>query len=269
MKAVVANIMAPLSKEPFIGSELADEALFGYTLECLSPEKDGFVKVKTHYLYTGYAKSSDLAFPPSAEKWQRADKWTVWAPNLDIKKAPDVKAQTIAESPRGGLLEKIPGEGGFDGWIKVGLPSGACGYARSPFLRSQKASWSRDQEESIRKCLTDTAKMYLGTQYRWGGKTPSGIDCSGLTSISYLLNGIIIYRDAAIKDGFEMREISFEDKKPGDLLFFKAHVAMYLGESLFIHSTSYEGGEGVVINSLDPKSPIFRDLRVLKAGSVF
>ena len=75
-------------------------------------------------------------------------------------------------------------------------------------------------------CIRD--RSYLGAQYRWGGKTPLGIDCSGIVSMAYLLNGVTIYRAAAIKSGFALHEISLEAAKPGDLLFFPGHVAMYL-----------------------------------------
>lgn len=57
-----------------------------------------------------------------------------------------------------------------------------------------------------------------------------GIDCSGLVSMAYLLCGISIYRDARIVEGFPIREIDRGDMKPGDLLFFPGHVAMYLGD---------------------------------------
>ncbi|MFQ7003409.1 MAG: NlpC/P60 family protein [Ruthenibacterium lactatiformans] len=49
-----------------------------------------------------------------------------------------------------------------------------------------------------------------------------GIDCSGLVSMAFLLNGVMIYWDAAIKPGCALHEISFEAAKPGDLLFFPA-----------------------------------------------
>ena len=47
--------------------------------------------------------------------------------------------------------------------------------------------------------------------------------------MAYMLNGIIIYRDAKIIEGFPMHAIDISEMKPGDLIFFPGHVAMYIG----------------------------------------
>ena len=120
--------------------------------------------------------------------------------------------------------------------------------------------------------MTETALSYLGTHYRWGGKTPVGIDCSGLVSMSYLLNGVVIWRDAQIRESFPVHPIPRSCKKPGDLLFFPGHVAMYLGQERFIHSTARAGSDGVVLNSLDPAAPDYRedlDKGMTAVGSIF
>jgi cell wall-associated NlpC family hydrolase len=112
----------------------------------------------------------------------------------------------------------------------------------------------------------------MGTQYRWGGKSTLGIDCSGLCQMAYMLNGIIIYRDAKIMEGFPIHEIPFEEVKPCDLLFFPGHVAMYMGNGKYVHSTGKNGSDGVVINSFNPKDSDFREdlYQSLKAvGSIF
>ena len=54
------------------------------------------------------------------------------------------------------------------------------------------------------------------TEYRWGGKSGRGIDCSGLVSSAYMQCGVLIYRDASIVEGWPMHEVPFEEKKPGD-----------------------------------------------------
>ena len=99
-----------------------------------------------------------------------------------------------------------------------------------------------------------------------------GIDCSGLVFMAWRLNGVSLYRDAKIVEGYPVREIPRNALAPADLLFFPGHVALYLGEGRYLHSTARSGSCGVVVNSLDPADGSFRpDLaeRLTAVGSVF
>ena len=90
--------------------------------------------------------------------------------------------------------------------------------------------------------------------------------------MAYLLCGIRIYRDAAIKPGFPIHAIPPAAMQEGDLLYFPGHIALYLGGGLYIHSTGRAGDDGVTVNSLDADAPLYRaDLpaRLLAVGSYF
>ncbi len=218
-----------------------------------------------------------------AKAWEASDLRVVSGICADVTALPKVQGVRLASLLQGSLVKVLDWESETAGWARVQLADGCVGYMRNQFLAekkfSQAGAWLEElpqaeitDEERFRKAVADTARTYLGVQYRWGGKTAAGIDCSGLVSVSYMLNGILIYRDAKIMDGFPLKEIRREDRKPGDLLFFPGHVAMYLGEGLYIHSTGRIGSGGVVYNSLDPASPIYRqDLAdCMKAvGSLF
>ncbi|MFQ9395879.1 MAG: NlpC/P60 family protein [Lachnospiraceae bacterium] len=54
--------------------------------------------------------------------------------------------------------------------------------------------------------MVASAREFLGTQYRWGSKSSQGIDCSGLAFVSYLDNGLLIYRDASIEAGYPVKK---------------------------------------------------------------
>ena len=72
---------------------------------------------------------------------------------------------------------------------------------------------------------------FLGTQYRWGGRSVSGLDCSGLASLTYMLAGVNIFRDAKPAPGYPIRPLSMGERlRTGDLLYFPGHVAMYIGD---------------------------------------
>jgi hypothetical protein len=185
-----------------------------------------------------------------------------------------------------------------NGWVEVYLLDGKVGYVKEKFICSCVKSLIRDEykdfnmnmnskdrirlflnqrlgitEEEFRQNIVDTADEYLDVQYRWGGKTHFGIDCSGFCSMVYMLNGIIIYRDSKIKEGFPIHEISIDEMDIGDIMFFDGHVAIYTGDSEYLHATAKNGSDGVDLNSLDPEEDDYyrEDLAkgIKMVGSIF
>lgn len=273
MKYALVNCpIASLRKETAKESELTDEDLYGNWVEVLEEAAPGWHKIKTHYLYTGYVMDSELLFDEDKVMlWGKQKKMSVLRSFGDVLSGPRVQEYCILTLTRGAVISVL-GNADENGWIKVGLCDGREGYMKESSLGEYITEWSLDEEEELRRNIVATACGYLGTQYRWGGKTPLGIDCSGLCSISYMLNGVIIYRDADIVEGFPVHEIPKEDMKPCDLLFFPGHVAMYIGNERYIHSTGKKGSDGVVINSLNPAHEDYReDLppKLIAVGSIF
>lgn len=90
--------------------------------------------------------------------------------------------------------------------------------------------------------LIETAFTYLNAPYLWGGKTPFGIDCSGLTQMVYKLNGYKLLRDAS-QQATQGEALSFiEECEPGDLAFFDndegkiIHVGLIMKDNYIIHA---------------------------------
>lgn len=280
MKAIVNSPICPLMSEPRPDCELADEALFGMVLEVLEQTTPEYWKVRTHYRYEGYAPVTALTTgDEAAQAWAALPKKVVLHKNTcDVMTTPKVQSWPILTLPMGAIVavtqgpEVDPETKEPTGWQLVSLPDGQRGYVRSSWLDAYYDSPIDLPEAALRQRLCDTARLFARTHYRWGGKTPLGVDCSGLVSMSYLLNGIIIYRDASIKEGFPVHSIALQDIQPADLLFFPGHVAMYIGDRRYIHSTGKAGSDGVVINSLDPSAPDYRaDLpeKITGVGSYF
>ena len=91
--------------------------------------------------------------------------------------------------------------------------------------------------------LVVTAMGFLGVPYRRGGNTAeTGFDCSGFVRAIYEQSiGLILPRRAE-QQAAATQNITRDDLKPGDLVFFNtmrrafSHVGIYVGEGKFIHS---------------------------------
>ena len=96
---------------------------------------------------------------------------------------------------------------------------------------------------TINESISETALRYINSPYLWGGRIPSGIDCSGFTQLIFKLHGIAIARNSwqQAKEGAPVDFIN--DAESGDLAFFDDeqgninHVGMILSSGLVIHAS--------------------------------
>ncbi len=290
VKIPVATIWEGRSeiKENSLGetvSAISDEGLYGMGLAITGPNERGFYPVRTFYGYSGFIRKEEIELVSLDELkcWEERELMVTDGIYVDILSLPKVQGVRLLSLFRGSLIKVLSFDSENEGWAKVELLDGRVGYMRNQFLRKKEFSqcglWTGElpqkgivDEAHFRKSVVETAKQYLGTQYRWGGRSTAGIDCSGLTSESYLLNGILIYRDARIEPGFPVHEIPKDEMLPGDLMYFPGHIAMYMGNGSYIHSTGKIGSGGVVINSLNPQAEDYRaDLAEswYASGSIF
>jgi cell wall-associated NlpC family hydrolase len=91
--------------------------------------------------------------------------------------------------------------------------------------------------------MTDTAMKFVNSPYIWGGRIPSGIDCSGFVQLVYKIHGVKIPRDSW-QQAETGETVSFiEETVPGDLVLFDnergriSHVGMILSRGLVIHAS--------------------------------
>lgn len=175
-------------------------------------------------------------------KWSRIriafDSYEGWIDNLQFIKIGESAYEQLLSSERifsADLIEFLVDESGKLTAIPLGADLSFNGQLKNKF-DGHTISGKKEKSD-----LVATALLYLNTPFLWGGKTPFGIDCSGLTQMVYKLNGYSILRDSA-QQARQGEALSFiEESEPGDLAFFDDpdgvinHVGIMMKDNYIIH----------------------------------
>lgn len=108
------------------------------------------------------------------------------------------------------------------------------------------------------KKIIKTAEKYLGTPHCMGGTSAKCLDCSGLTYLAFTKNKIQIPRNSQEQARYGTLIFDRNDLKRGDLVFFTksyktsdfiTHVGIYLGNGIFIHTSTSAGVTKTPLNN--------------------
>ena len=235
MRKMVIVPSVPVTEEPELMSQQLDELLYGETVEVLE-ETGGFAHIVTDGKIDGYTEAKALF-----DQLHESNR-VVCKPFADLLAENRDYFRPMMTLPRGSLVDV-----GYSHEEKkyafAVLPSFRIWYIQQNAVRPFRTG--------TRAEIVEDACSYLGTQYRWGGRTPAGIDCSGLVMMAYGLNGYKLGRTPVKESAEGFAEIPFAEARPGDLLYYPWHVAMYLGDNRMIHASSTAGG--VVIADADSR----------------
>lgn len=219
MYAICNLSIVPLRAEASDRSEMVSQVLFGETFEVLE----------------------------KSEKWSlirlTLDQYEGWIDNKQFHEISAVHYQLLKKNTKvfnADLIEYLTSNNNLH-TVSLGAD-----LTFLQFKDINKQQWIFDGKLTSgilpRRKLLETALMYLNAPYLWGGKTPFGIDCSGLTQMVYRLSGYFIPRDASQQAKVGEALSFIEESEVGDLAFFDndeghiIHVGLIMEDNYILHA---------------------------------
>lgn len=96
-------------------------------------------------------------------------------------------------------------------------------------------------EQAKRDQIIKYAKSKIGSKYVWGASGPNTFDCSGLVQAAYKSAGINLQRTSS-QQAAGAKRINKSQAKPGDLVYWPGHIAIYAGNGQIIDAGSSRTG---------------------------
>ncbi|MGQ9371354.1 C40 family peptidase [Azospirillum sp. ST 5-10] len=160
---------------------------------------------------------------------------------------PDLKTPPLDSLPLGSRLRAVGERGGY-----VELADGGWLYARhlAPV-------------DAVEPDLVATAQRLLGVPYLWGGRTPRGIDCSGLAQLALLRAGVACPRDSDMQRAEVGEPVPGTAYRRGDLVFFPGHVGLMLDGERLLHATAF-----TMTVTVEPLDAVAQRVDPTRAGGI-
>lgn len=279
--ARVAVPVADLRREPVPAGGGLDhdpleesQLLYGDVVSVIE-EKEGWARVSASQQLEWSHHKRWEGYPGWVERSALVEYTEAWEPNLVVRaKQAAVRAEP---RPEGDLLLKLSiasrvqalPEESREGWWKVRLLDGSTGWiAPEEAILRETLEERRDSDPAATRAqFVETARLFLGDPYYWGGRSAhdpdragpphGGVDCSGLVGLIYQANDSTIPRDAH-EQWMSSRKITRDQLRPADLVFLAdpekpeqiGHVMFYVGEGRVIEGP----GTGGTVRETDLES---------------
>ncbi|OUV76252.1 MAG: hydrolase Nlp/P60 [Flavobacteriales bacterium TMED123] len=240
MKYGISNIaIVPMRAEPSDKSEMTNQVLFGEHFKVIEQENKFSKIVLSHDCYEGWICNKQwLEINEENYKSLSKEVSTITIDILDIIKKDSHQPIVIGSI----------------------LPNYKSGHA---LINNEMYQFEGLTTPGFAKKekLIENAFIYLNAPYLWGGRSPLGIDCSGLSQMAYRLQGINLPRDAYQQAEIGTTVVTLEESEAGDLAFFEnnegkiVHVGIILENNYIIHASGK-----VRIDSIDKQGIFNKEL---------
>lgn len=224
---IVNQSLAALRKEPFERSEMVNQLLFGEAFEILESFK-GWVRIRS--INDGYEGWIDqkLCLEEGNDEFIHSEEKTISNKLFSARKIDE--EFPIKLCPGSTLYSLNSNEGTF-----------MLGSSKYKLLTPPLGKESSD----LREFLVELSQNYINAPYLWGGRSPYGIDCSGLTQVLFKQVGRSIPRDSGQQVNLGQTVEFIEMAKPGDLAFFDdeegniVHVGLIYPQGKIVHASGF------------------------------
>jgi hypothetical protein len=216
-RLVVSVPLAPLTRTPDGEAEMATQLLMGEGFDAYETRGGWAWGQSVRDGYVGYVPDACLS-PEGAPAG-----WRVTALHAIVYPEPRLRARPVGVAPFGARLAGAPDRDGFHR-----LAEG--GYAPSVHLApadSREPDW------------VAVAERLLGAPYLWGGRSPAGIDCSGLVQVARQAAGLACPRDSDMQREAAGETVAAGAERRGDLICWRGHIGIMVSDGDLLHANAH------------------------------
>jgi cell wall-associated NlpC family hydrolase len=217
----IIDAIAPLRSAPSSDATLATQALKGERVTIYDRNGEGWAWGQlASDGYVGWVPDRALAKPGATPTHK------VTALRTFVFPGPSIKLPPTDTLTLGAKIAIVRREDSFAVTVDGG------------FLPSQHL----DELDRFEHDFVAVAEQFCGTPYLWGGKSPLGVDCSGLVQIALNACGTLCPRDSDMQEAALGRTLSGSESQAlqrGDLIFWKGHVAIVRDADSIVHANAH------------------------------